>query len=88
MSASGSGASFSLPQDRANQVYVSMKAMKVGTLTLADRWVFQDASDANTPDNVRMMIPDYAFLLEHPTKGKIMFDLGMRKVSALELIMA
>lgn len=81
MTTTGREGSAALPRDRVDQVYVSMKAMKVGTMTLAERWVFQDASDANIPDSVRITIPDYAFLIEHPTKGKAMFDLGMRKVS-------
>ena len=70
-----------LPGDRPDQVYVSVKAIKVGTMELPDLWLFQDAYDAKVPDTVRTLVPTYAFLLEHPTKGKAMFDLGIRKVS-------
>ena len=73
----------SLPADGTDQVFVSVKALKVGTMQLPDSWVFQDARDANVSFDVRFTIPDYAFLIEHPTKGKAMFDLGMQKVSQL-----
>ena len=70
----------SLPQDRADQVYVSIKAIQVADLFLPDKFVYKDAEDADVPDTVGSRLPVLAFLVTHPTKGKAMFDLGVRKV--------
>ena len=73
-----------LPGDRPEQVYVSVKVMKVGTASLPDNWMYKDAQDAKVPDEVRTTIPCFSFLIEHPTRGKALFDLGMRKVRLLQ----
>ena len=70
-----------LPADEPNQVYVSVKAMNVGRLWLPDASVFQDCKDLGTPDSQGVWVPDFSFLITHPTKGKALFDLGLRKVS-------
>ena len=58
--------------------------MKVGTASLPDNWMYKDAQDAKVPDEVRTTIPCFSFLIEHPTRGKALFDLGMRKVRLLQ----
>ena len=70
-----------LPSDGDNQTYVCVKALSMGEMFLPHAFVFQDAKDANVPPTVRVKLPTFAFLIEHPTRGKIMFDLGMNKVS-------
>ena len=69
----------SLPQDRENQVFISLKAIQAGEVFLPDSYVYGDCPDAPMTQGSRR--PDFAFLLAHPTKGKLMFDLGLRKVN-------
>ena len=65
-----------LPSDAPGQRYVLVHAMCAGSFHLPDREVFDDALDTDTGSKV----PSFAFLLEHEEHGKILFDLGLRKV--------
>ena len=64
-----------LPRSR---VCVSVKALNVGDMYIPDSWAFEDAK--GSPDTTGSRLPDFAFLITHPTKGRAMFDLGLRKV--------
>ena len=68
----------SFPSDANNQAYVSVHALLVGGLWLPYREVFQDC--LHEPASVGSNIPFFAFMLVHPTKGRALFDLGIRKV--------
>lgn len=67
-----------LPQDADNQTYVTVHALLAGGLWLPYKEVFQDSIDE--PPEVGSEIPFIAFLITHPTFGRLLFDLGMRKV--------
>ena len=67
-----------LPADRADQVYVSVKALSPGKLHLPHAWVFQDC--VGQPESTGSWVPTFSFLIEHPSRGRAMFDLGLRKV--------
>ena len=41
--------------------------------------LYRDCKDV--PWDQGATVPDFSFLLTHPTKGKAMFDLGIRKVT-------
>ena len=69
-----------LPQDRVDQVYVSIKAIQVGDAYLPDKLVYKDCEDADIADTFGARVPVFTFLITHPTRGKAMFDLGIRKV--------
>ena len=77
-----------LPPDAPNQVYLSVKAMCAGRFWLPDTFVFQDSQDRGAPDSEGVWVPDFAFLVTHPTKGRALFDLGIRKVSCWQLFVA
>ncbi|KAF7798135.1 hypothetical protein EIP86_009350 [Pleurotus ostreatoroseus] len=66
-----------LPADRADQVYVSVKALSPGKLHLPHAWVFQDC--VSQPESAGSWVPTFSFLIEHPSRGRAMFDLGLRK---------
>lgn len=66
-----------LPPDRANQAYVIVHALLAGGLWLPYKDVFQDS--VNEPSEVGSEIPFIAFMITHPTHGRSLFDLGMRK---------
>lgn len=67
----------------AGEQTVSVYALPTGHLQLPDRWLFEDASEDLLHD--RQYSPDFSFLIKHP-RGKILFDLGLRKVRGLSLI--
>ena len=69
-----------LPLDSDRQVYVSVKALSIGTFWLPEIALVKDGS---FPSNLEdwVFLPAFAFLITHPTEGKVMFDLGIRKVS-------
>lgn len=69
----------SLPKDRENQTHVTVHALLVGGFWLPDKFVFQDCF--NGPADVGGEVPDFAFMITHPTYGRALFDLGLRKVS-------
>ena len=62
----------------SGQAVVEVYALPTGKLQLPDRWLFEDGN----PDmhNYRQHSPDFSFLIKHP-KGKVLFDLGLRKVA-------
>lgn len=66
------------PADKPNQTYVSVKAVVGGHVWLRDSLTFLDAAD--TDDSQGAWVPAFSFLITHPTKGKVLFDLGVRKV--------
>ena len=72
----------SLPRDREGQTYVSIKTLQAGSAFLPDSWAYKDSEDAKIADDVGSRVPVLTFLITHPTKGKAMFDLGIRKASA------
>ncbi|OAX36302.1 hypothetical protein K503DRAFT_313850 [Rhizopogon vinicolor AM-OR11-026] len=75
--------SINLPADDERQVYVTVSAIVAGTLFLPHEEVFQDcvrdepAESDNPPQGTR--VPSFAFLIQHPKHGKLLFDLGLRK---------
>ena len=69
-----------LPPDKADQAYVTVHALLAGGLWLPHKDVFQDS--VNEPSEVGSEIPFIAFMVTHPTHGRSLFDLGMRKVRA------
>ena len=66
------------PKDVQDQQYFTVSAIPAGFLYLPDRVVFDDALESDTGQKV----PSFSFLLEHDTYGRILFDLGNRKVFA------
>jgi len=68
-------ANVTLPADSADQKYVSVSALHVGSLYLPDGEVFEDSIGKDTGSTV----PSLAFLIEHEVHGRLMFDLGLRK---------
>ncbi|KAG1757052.1 beta-lactamase-like protein [Suillus lakei] len=74
--------SICLPADSECQVYVTVSAIVAGTLFLPHEEVFQDCikdepESDDTPEGTR--VPTFAFLIQHPKQGKLLFDLGLRK---------
>lgn len=68
----------SFPADTQDQVYVKLSAIETGRFFLPDKEVFADSEDED--DKVGTVVPSFAFLVDHPTHGKLLFDLGLRKV--------
>ncbi|KAH7886197.1 beta-lactamase-like protein [Phlebopus sp. FC_14] len=71
----------SLPADRDNQTYVSVSAIAAGHFFLPYEEVFEGFSTAAN-QGAQMegsVVPSFAFLLQHPSHGKLLFDLGLRK---------
>ncbi|KIJ66391.1 hypothetical protein HYDPIDRAFT_26743 [Hydnomerulius pinastri MD-312] len=66
-----------LPDERVHQAHVSVSAIAAGYLVLPSVEVFEDARINNAPGGIR--VPTFAFLVQHPTHGKLLFDLGLRK---------
>ncbi|KAI0344766.1 Metallo-hydrolase/oxidoreductase [Trametopsis cervina] len=69
--------SSALPADLENQTYVTVKAIVGGKVWLPIRLALQDSRDE--PDDIGAQVPVFSFLIEHPTRGKTLFDLGIRK---------
>lgn len=66
----------------SGQAVVQVYALPTGRLQLPDRWLFEDGdSDMH---NHRQYSPDFSLLIKHP-KGKVLFDLGLRKVGDVVL---
>jgi hypothetical protein len=72
-----------LPTDKNDQLYVSIKAIVAGTATLPLNFVV-DAND-NDPElaGKAIVVPAFSFLITHPERGQILFDLGLRTGSSL-----
>ena len=68
-----------LPPDAKAQTHVTVHAILAGGLYLPDKEVFQDS--VHQPPEVGAEVPFIAFMITHPTFGRALFDLGMRKVS-------
>ncbi|KAH7922806.1 Metallo-hydrolase/oxidoreductase [Leucogyrophana mollusca] len=75
---------FSLPQDSTSQTFLSVSVIRAGEFFIPDEEVFDDSisTDRNSPNKAGSKVPSFAFLLEHPTYGKLLFDLGLRKHGA------
>lgn len=74
--------SLQLPKDEASmQHYVSVSAILGGSIFLQDKEVFEDSLDKETGQRV----PTFSFFLEHSEHGKILFDLGARKVGPFQV---
>ena len=57
---------------------VQVSLVPTGQLFLPDKWIL-----ANANLGTRTLYPDYSFYVKHQASGKsLMFDLGIRKVSA------
>ncbi|KAI0093151.1 beta-lactamase-like protein [Irpex rosettiformis] len=67
----------SLPPDTPNQQYVSVKPIVAGKIRLPLRIALYDYRDQ--PDDVAITAPAFAFLITHPERGHVLFDLGIRK---------
>ena len=72
-------ASANLPAELGDQKYVSVKPIIAGTISIPLNFILQDWKDF--PDQNAVRVPCYAFLVTHPTKGHVLYDLGVRKVS-------
>ncbi len=68
----------SLPLDLPSQNFVKVYALVAGTFLLADIDIFEDAIDAKSTHKQR--VPTFSFLIQHPTYGRFLFDLGLKKV--------
>jgi len=66
-----------IPADVDGQAFMIVKPILAGNLFLPDKEVFQDSIDL--PDTEGIHIPVFCFFLSHPTKGNVLFDLGVRK---------
>ena len=77
-------ATSSFPPDLPSQTYLSIKALVAGHVWLQDGRVFLDSKEK--PADVGSWVPAFSFLIVHPTKGKALFDLGVRKASLSQLI--
>lgn len=62
--------------DSEGQKFVSVYAIHAGSIYLPDKEVFEDSLDKHSGSKV----PSFAFLIEHSEHGRLMFDLGLRKV--------
>lgn len=73
---------WSLLADTPSQAYISISVIPAGSLYLADKEVFQDCvhqgSDGLSGTGRR--VPSFSFLLQHEKHGRLLFDLGLRKV--------
>lgn len=58
---------------------VKVYALPTGRLQLPERWLFEDGD--NDVRRKREDSPVYSFLIEHPSGRRVLFDLGLRKVS-------
>ncbi|KAF7979826.1 hypothetical protein HWV62_40906 [Athelia sp. TMB] len=72
---------WSLPADSASQTYVSVSAIPVGSLYLADKEVFEDMihQESQQLKGTGRRVPSFSFLIQHEKHGRALFDLGMRK---------
>lgn len=70
-----------LSVDTENQIYVTVHALLAGELWLPYNMVYQDS--VHEPREIGCQVPDFAFMITHPTHGRALFDLGMRKVSIM-----
>lgn len=68
-----------LPLDDVEQSYTRVSAIAAGYLFLLDGEVFDDSIGSTSGSKV----PSFSFLIEHPKHGKLLFDLGLRKVCLL-----
>ncbi|KAH7878129.1 uncharacterized protein C8R40DRAFT_1091258 [Lentinula edodes] len=66
-----------LPSAHYSQVCVNVSVLIPGHLYLPHKEVFQDALENGAETG--STVPTFSFLLEHPTRGKYLFDLGLRK---------
>lgn len=79
---------WSLPADTASQTYLSISAIPVGSLYLSDNQVFEDCAQqgpgvANGSERLAgtgRRVPSFSFLVQHEQHGRLLFDLGLRKV--------
>ena len=69
------------PADRDDQTYVTVRAAVAGHVWLHDSRAYFDATDE--PEDQGNWVPAFSFLIAHPTRGKTLFDLGVRKVSTM-----
>ncbi|KAJ3729665.1 beta-lactamase-like protein [Lentinula raphanica] len=58
--------------------YVSVFALIAGHLYLPHKEIFQDVLE-NGLETGGEVVPTFSFMIEHPTRGKYLFDLGLRK---------
>ncbi|KZP07018.1 Metallo-hydrolase/oxidoreductase [Athelia psychrophila] len=72
---------WSLPADTASQSYVSVSTIPVGSLYLADKWVFEDCAHqvSGGLGGTGRRVPSFSFLVQHEQHGRLLFDLGQRK---------
>ncbi|EGR47090.1 uncharacterized protein TRIREDRAFT_109325 [Trichoderma reesei QM6a] len=56
---------------------VQVYALPTGWVHLPDRWIWQDGDDDIV--KVRQRLPDYSFLVRHPSGKNILFDAGLPK---------
>ena len=59
--------------------FVKLHALLTGRLQLPERWLFEDGDD--DVHRKREDSPVFSFLIEHPSGKRVLFDLGLRKVS-------
>lgn len=76
---------FQLPADAENQTHVTVHALLAGTFWIPYNLVFQDC--IHEPIEVGCQVPFNAFMITHPTYGRALFDLGLRKVSTTKALL-
>lgn len=57
---------------------VNVYALPTGWIHLPDKWMFEDGDEDIV--QARQRLPDYSFLICHPSGKNILFDAGMPKV--------
>ena len=67
-----------LPNQPGMGTYVQVSALATGEMGLRLRWIFENEVD----DTKLEWFPDFSFLIRHPGGKNLLFDLGIRKVSA------
>lgn len=72
--------SIAFPPDAENQTYARVFPINTGSLWLTDRQMFADSEDSKDT-TAGCEVPVFVFLVDNPTLGKALFDLGLRKVS-------
>jgi len=67
-----------LPPDAPSQTYVTVSAIRGGSIQLFHSDIFGDVAP-DEGQKQRSHVPCFAFLVDHPREGKMLFDLGLRK---------
>ncbi|KAI0093152.1 beta-lactamase-like protein [Irpex rosettiformis] len=68
-----------MPTPTTPPITLKLSALLTTFIHLPFHTVFQDCLDSGYPDSSGSYVPVFSFLIEHPSEGKVLFDLGVRK---------